>query len=183
MSLEVGEVAASFVDRVSDLPLARGLLRSPPLTALLLTALVAVILMASYAPAVRASGARRAVRTALYFFFGALFILFAHHSLLTRSARAEAANLSAREVHAGVAQALAWSDPSWAAEPGPAEGPATAPAAGQAGALAPAPGGPSQAAGPAPPGPAGAQPGPAGAAPAGPPRRRPDNVAPFAPGA
>jgi hypothetical protein len=105
MPLELGEVTTSFVDRVSDLPLARGILSSPPFTALLLTALVAVVLMGMYSPALRAAGPRHAFRAALYFFAGALFVLLAHHSLLTRSARTAAANLNAREVHERIARA------------------------------------------------------------------------------
>lgn len=67
-----------------------GLICNPVATALLLLAIIAVIGIALYREPLRAAGARRAARAAVYAFAASLAVLSLHHYAVLRAARREA---------------------------------------------------------------------------------------------
>jgi hypothetical protein len=100
----LGETVNSAADWVGKAPILHTIMNNPIYTTLLFLALAAVVLLAFYGDAVRAAGAKTALRAALFFFLGAIAIMFVHHRATGEAARETAYQKGVRDVFAGIQQ-------------------------------------------------------------------------------
>jgi hypothetical protein len=99
---DLGGTVNSAADWVSSAPIVRTIINNPVLTALLITAIVAVLVLGTYYDKVRQGGTKQAVRTTLYVFFFVSAVMFVHHYAVCRSARDATAHKGVRDVFAGI---------------------------------------------------------------------------------
>jgi hypothetical protein len=85
-------------------PVVRSVVNNPIFTALLITALAFIIIMALYHYPIKRAGVRRGLRAGLYVFLAVAAIIFVHHYAVMRSAQQAAAQKGIRDVFAGVEQ-------------------------------------------------------------------------------
>jgi hypothetical protein len=98
----LGETVNSAADWVSSLPIVGSVFGNPVFTALLITALGAIVAMALYGDYLRQSGWKRAIRGTIYFFLIASAVMFVHHHVLTKTLRKDAAHQGVRDVFTSI---------------------------------------------------------------------------------
>lgn len=99
---DLGGTVNGAAEWVSTAPLIRTVINNPVFTALLITAIVAVIVLGTYYDRVREGGAKKAVRTTLYVFFFVSMVMFVHHYCVCKTARDATAHKGVRDVFAGI---------------------------------------------------------------------------------
>ncbi len=102
--LDLGAAFNSAADWVCGSPLVNGVVSNPVYTALLITALVAVVAMGLYGPQVKAAGLKRGIRAAIYVFLLVGAVAFVHHYAVMRLARSHAGAQGVRDVFSGIQQ-------------------------------------------------------------------------------
>jgi hypothetical protein len=98
----VGDTVNSFADWICRAPLIRGIVSNAFLTALLITALTAVIILSMYRVQMRTGGLKKKVRAFLYVFLVVIVFAFLHHYCVTSMMRDSIAKDGVREVFAGI---------------------------------------------------------------------------------
>jgi hypothetical protein len=98
----LGESVNSAADWVSRAPIIHTIVNNPIYTALLITALCAIVALALYSDALRNGGAKLAMRAALYFGLLVTAVMFVHHYAVTKSARETSQQKGIRDVFAGI---------------------------------------------------------------------------------
>jgi hypothetical protein len=98
----LGGAINSAASWVGGAPITRGIFGNPLYTALLITALAAVVLTALYHLPVKQGGKKRAARALLYVFFLVSGVQFVHHYVVTRAAQSNAESQGVRDVFAGI---------------------------------------------------------------------------------
>jgi len=83
-------------------PIINGVMTNPVFTALFLTALVSVIMIALYHGALKGTGVKRGARWFLYTFIAMASFTFLHHSLVVRGERAHLERNNLRDVFASI---------------------------------------------------------------------------------
>jgi hypothetical protein len=112
--LSLGGAVNSGADWVCGMPLVRSIVSNSVFTALLITALAAIVALSVYRAQLKGAGGRKAVRAFLYLFFLVTAVMFVHQYTLTKSARASAESQNIRDVFAGIQQSRATGgDPRW----------------------------------------------------------------------
>jgi hypothetical protein len=104
MGFDLGATVNSAADWVCNAPLVRGIVRNPIYTALLVTALAAIVAMALYGNQIRKAGLKRGARALLYMLLSATAVLFVHHSAVSSAARDAADQKDVRTVFASIQQ-------------------------------------------------------------------------------
>lgn len=99
----LGGAVNSAADWVCSAPFVRTIIGNPILTALLITALVAVVVMGVYHYQIRAAGSRKAIRASVYVFLLVTAVIFVHHCAVGRAARDDATQKGIRDVFSGIA--------------------------------------------------------------------------------
>jgi len=101
---DLGGAINASADWVCNAPVIRGIVSNPVFTALLITALVAVVVMALYHYQVKSAGTKKAVKAFLYVFLLVTAVMFVHHYAVMRSARDAAAQKGVRDVFSSIQQ-------------------------------------------------------------------------------
>lgn len=101
---DLGGAVNGAAEWFSNAPIIRGVVNNPVFTALLLTALVAIIAMGLYHYPIKQAGAKKGVRALFYVFFAAAAVMFVHHYSVMRSARDVATRKGIRDVFTGIQQ-------------------------------------------------------------------------------
>jgi hypothetical protein len=96
MPLELGEAVNNAASWVCTAPLVRGIVSNPVFTALLITALVVVVIMALYGTEVRNGAWKRKARLGIYVFMLVTAVVFVHHYAVTATLRSQ---MSREDVH------------------------------------------------------------------------------------
>ena len=81
---DLGGAVNASADWVCGAPIVRSIVSNPVFTALLLTALAAIVVLAIYHYEIRAAGAKRACRALLYVFLIVTAVVFVHHYAMVR---------------------------------------------------------------------------------------------------
>ena len=96
-----GAINAS-ADWVCNAPIIRGIIGNPVFTALLITALAAIVVMAAYHYQIKQAGAKRGARTLIYTFILVTMVMFVHHYAVSRTARDSASQQGIRDVFSSI---------------------------------------------------------------------------------
>jgi uncharacterized membrane protein len=109
--MDLGHAVNSAADWLGNAPIIRTVVSNPVFTALLIAALAAVVVMALYHYQIKQAGLKRGLRALLYVFLVVLAVVFVHHHVVMRTARATAAQKGIREVFSGIEQSRAGAFP------------------------------------------------------------------------
>ena len=101
---DIGGAVNASADWVCNAPVVRSIVNNPVYTALLVTALAAVIAIALYGPQVKSAGARKGAKALIYMLLASLSVLFVHHYAVTQSASDMAAQKGVRDVFSSIEQ-------------------------------------------------------------------------------
>jgi uncharacterized membrane protein len=104
MGYDIGGVINSAADWLCSAPIVRSVVSNPIFTALLITALAAIVVMALYHYQVKHAGLKRGLRALLYVFLIVTAVMFVHHYAVLRSARMSAAQKGVRDVFSSIEQ-------------------------------------------------------------------------------
>jgi len=104
MAFDLGGTVNATADWFCNAPLVRSVVNNPFFTALLITALVAVVIMALYHQQIKQGGLKREIRAFLYIFLSVLMVVFVHHYAVTSAARRSAAQTGVRDVFSSIEQ-------------------------------------------------------------------------------
>jgi len=96
---DLGGAVNSAADWLSSAPIIHRIVNNPIYTALLITALVAVVALAMYRDKLKG---KKALKALFYTFFLTSLVVFVHHYAMVRSARETAEQYQARDIFAGV---------------------------------------------------------------------------------
>lgn len=102
MGFSIGRTINGAVEWVGSAPLISTVMNNPFYTALLLTALVAVVGLALYGAEIRASSAKTTARAAVYVFLASAAVLYIHHTVVHRAAQRSAASEGVRNIFSGI---------------------------------------------------------------------------------
>ena len=100
--ISLGGAVNSAGDWACDSKLVRGVIRNPIYTALLILALVAVVLMATYREPIRRGGGRRAARAFVYGLILVVGVMALHNYSVRREASATAAQKDLRDAFTSI---------------------------------------------------------------------------------
>jgi hypothetical protein len=98
----LGNAVNSAADWACSAPVICGIVGNPVYTALLITALAAVVVMALYTSAVQRGGVKRAARAVIYVFLLVTAVTFVHHYAMRREMRSSEQQRGVREVFSGI---------------------------------------------------------------------------------
>lgn len=98
MSFNIGGAVNSAADWACNAPIIRGIVSNPVFTALLITALVVIVVMALYHDQLKKAGVKRKVRAVLYIFLLVTAVMFVHHYAVNSIARESAVQQGARDM-------------------------------------------------------------------------------------
>jgi hypothetical protein len=104
MGFDLGATVNSAADWLCSAPIVRSVINNPIFTALLVTALAAIIIMALYGSRLKGTGFKRGARAFLYVFMAVTAVLFVHHYAVMRCARREATQKGVRDVFSSIQQ-------------------------------------------------------------------------------
>jgi hypothetical protein len=102
--LDLGAAVNGAADWLCSAPIIRSVANNPMFTALLVTALGAIIMMALYHNQMKGAGLKRGARAFVYVFLVVTAVLFVHHYAVTRCARQDAAQKAVRDVFSSIQQ-------------------------------------------------------------------------------
>lgn len=102
VGISLGGAVNSVGDWACDSKLVRGVVRNPIYTALLILALVAVVLMATYREPIRRGGGRRAARAFVYGLLLVVGVMTVHNYSVRREASATAAQKDLRDAFTSI---------------------------------------------------------------------------------
>lgn len=103
----LGNAVNSAADWTCSAPIIRSVVSNPVFTALLITALAAIVVMSIYHYQIKRAGAKRGVRALLYVFLVVTAVTFVHHYAVMRIARDTTEQKSIRAVFSEIAQSQA----------------------------------------------------------------------------
>lgn len=98
----LGGAINAGADWVCNAPIIRGIISNPVFTALLITALAAIVVMATYHYQIKQAGAKRGARTLLYVFILVTMVMFVHHYAVSRMVRDSASQQGIRDVFSSI---------------------------------------------------------------------------------
>jgi hypothetical protein len=101
---DLGGAVNSAADWACSAPVVRSVVSNPVLTALLITALAAIVVAALYHHQVRRGGVKRGARALFYVFFAVTAVTFVHHYATMRLAREVSQQKGVRDVFSGIQQ-------------------------------------------------------------------------------
>lgn len=104
MGFDLGATVNAAADWLCSAPIVRSVINNPIFTALLITALAAIIVLALYNHQLKGSGFKRGARAFIYVFLVGTAVLFVHHYAVVRCARRDAAQKGVRDVFSGIRQ-------------------------------------------------------------------------------
>lgn len=100
--ISLGGAVNSVGDWACDSKLVRGVVRNPIYTALLILALIAIVLMATYREPIRRGGGRRAARAFVYGLLLVVGVMVVHNYSVRREASATAAQKDLRDAFSSI---------------------------------------------------------------------------------
>lgn len=100
----LGNAVNNAADWACSAPIIRGVVSNPVFTALLITALAAIVVMALYHYQIKRAGAKRGVRALLYVFLIVTAVTFVHHYAVMRIARETTQQKGVRDVFSSIQQ-------------------------------------------------------------------------------
>ena len=123
---DLGGAINACADWACGAPIIRGIVSNAVFTALLITALVVVVVMALYRYQIKQAGAKKGARAVLYVLFLVTAVMFVHHYAVMRIARDSAAQKGVRDVFSSIQQSresgvaggtpvIPWGEPAAAA--------------------------------------------------------------------
>jgi len=98
----LGSAINSAADWVCGAPIIRSIVSNPVYTALLITALAAIVVMAIYHYQIKRAGTKRAVRALLYVFLIVTAVVFVHHYAVMRMARETSQQSGVRDLFSSI---------------------------------------------------------------------------------
>jgi len=102
MGFDLGNTFNNAAEWACTAPIIQGVVSNPLFTALLITALVAVVLISLCRTELQKNSKRDLVRSTLYIFFMVTSVMFVHHYAVDRMARKTTAQKGVHEVFAGL---------------------------------------------------------------------------------
>ena len=102
--LDLGGAINASADWLCSAPIIRGIVGNPIVTALLITALAAIVVMAVYSHQIKQAGAKCAVRALLYVFLLVTAVIFVHHYAVTCLAQETVQQKGVRDVFSSIQQ-------------------------------------------------------------------------------
>lgn len=100
----LGSAVNNAADWACSAPVIRGVVSNPVFTALLITALAAIVVMTLYHYQIKRAGVKRGVRALLYVFFIVTAVIFVHHYAVMRIARDTTQQKGVRDVFSSIQQ-------------------------------------------------------------------------------
>jgi hypothetical protein len=104
MGFDLGSTVNAAADWLCSAPIVRSVINNPIFTALLVTALAAIVILALYNHRLKGTGFKRGARAFIYVFLVVTAVLFVHHYAVMRCARREATQKGVRDVFSGIQQ-------------------------------------------------------------------------------
>jgi hypothetical protein len=101
---DLGGAINGTAEWACNAPIIRTVVNNPIFTALLITALVVIVIMALYHYQIKQAGAKKAVKAFLYVFLLVTAVMFVHHYAVMRSARDAASQKGVRDVFSSIEQ-------------------------------------------------------------------------------
>jgi len=101
---DLGGAVNSCAEWCSSAPIIRTIVGNPVFTALLITALIAIVVMGLYHYPIKQAGGKKGVRALLYVFLLVSAVMFVHHYAVMRGARDIATRKSIRDVFSSIQQ-------------------------------------------------------------------------------
>ena len=98
----LGGAVNSAADWACIAPVIRSVVSNPVFTALLITALATIVVMALYHQQIKHAGTRRAARAVLYVFLIVTAVVFVHHYAVVRIARDTSQHKGVRDVFSSI---------------------------------------------------------------------------------
>ena len=103
----LGNAVNGAADWACSAPIIRSVVSNPVFTALLITALAAIVVMSIYHYQIKRAGAKRGIRALLYVFLVVTAVTFVHHYAVMRIARDTTEQKGIRAVFSEIAQSQA----------------------------------------------------------------------------
>ena len=100
----LGNAVNNAADWACSAPIIRSVVSNPVFTALLITALAAIVVMALYHYPIKRAGVKRGVRALLYVFLIVTAVTFVHHYAVMRIARETTQQKGVRDVFSSIQQ-------------------------------------------------------------------------------
>jgi hypothetical protein len=100
----LGNAVNNAADWACSAPIIRSVVSNPVFTALLITALAAIVVMALYHYQIKRAGVKRGVRALLYVFLIVTAVTFVHHYAVMRIARETTQQKGVRDVFSSIQQ-------------------------------------------------------------------------------
>ena len=107
-SFDIGGAVNGAADWACNAPIIRGIVGNPIFTALLITALAAIIAMAIFRRQVSRASGTSIARALIYLFLSATAVLFVHHYAVTRSSSDCAQQQNMRHVFSSIKESQAF---------------------------------------------------------------------------
>ena len=101
---DLGGAVNGTAEWACSAPIIRTVISNPVFTALLITALAAIVVMSLYHYQIKRAGTKRATRALLYVFFIVTAVMFVHHYATMRIARDSTAQKGVRDVFSSIQQ-------------------------------------------------------------------------------
>ena len=98
----LGGAINSTADWVCTAPIVHGIVNNPIFTALLITALVAVIILSLYQSEIKNAGNKLGVRALFYIFLMSTAIIFVHHYAMTKKITDSVRQDGVRKLHSSI---------------------------------------------------------------------------------
>lgn len=106
-SFDLGGVVNNISGWLYAAPVVKNVINNPIFTALLLTAIVAIIGISIYRAQIKEAGNTKALRAVLYIFLSAMAILFVHHYAVVRTYNDLNQKTGIRDVFSSIQQSIA----------------------------------------------------------------------------
>jgi len=100
----LGNAVNSAADWTCSAPIIRSVVSNPVFTALLITALAAIVVMSIYHYQIKRAGTKRGIRALLYVFLVVTAVTFVHHYAVVRIARDTTEQKGIRDIWSSIAQ-------------------------------------------------------------------------------
>ena len=107
----LGNAVNSAADWLCGAPIVRSVVSNPVFTALLITALAAIVVMSTYHYQIKRAGSKRGVRALLYVFLIVTAVIFVHHYAVMRIARETSQQKGVRDVFSSIQQSQTFGAP------------------------------------------------------------------------
>lgn len=107
----LGNAVNGAADWLCSAPIIRSVVSNPVFTALLITALAAIVVMSIYHYQIKRAGSKRGVRALLYVFLIVTAVIFVHHYAVMRIARETSQQKGVRDVFSSIQQSQTFGTP------------------------------------------------------------------------